>query len=131
MLDQGEIQRPLDFFRLTLSNLACVTGLAKTTKQAFAFAIIPTVGQSQKGGSSATNSSCILFSVEESEALFPLVGSFGYNRRAQYLMAIVSRLVVNAPDLPNKINVQERRTGLDYYFRYLVEPNIIHSYSIT
>jgi len=89
------------------SNSPLLNALAQTLQRAFGFSSVPRVGRQQRTETRTRDLFSLNFSTEQAEALILLVGSFDYNRRAQWLLTLIMRLVVNAPDFANKRNIQE------------------------
>lgn len=85
------------------SNPAYICGLANAVQRA-----VPTVGVRETNSSRAKDCYTLNFSVKQAETIMVAVGSLDYNRRAQHLLSIISRMVVNAPEnIPNKCNIQD------------------------
>ena len=76
-------------------------------QRAFGFSDVPRVSFQERPGTRTRDTFNINFSAEQGEALTLLVGSFDYNRRAQWLLTLIMRLIVSAPDFPNKTNIRE------------------------
>ena len=93
--------------RITQSNYPFLNALAQTMQRAFGFSDEPRVSCQERSGSRERDTFHCHFSAEQGEALILLVGSFDYNRRAQWLLTLIMRLVISAPDFPNKTNIRE------------------------
>ena len=93
--------------RITQSNYPFLNALAQTMQRAFGFSDEPRVSCQERSWSRERDNFHCHFSAEQGEALILLVGSFDYNRRAQWLLTLIMRLVISAPDFPNKTNIRE------------------------